>query len=101
MSKENFVEKIQHEEEFKTLVTQKTLVSFILTAAQLFLYFGFLWLLAYNKAFLSTKFYGVITWGIPIAIGTIIISWIFTGLYVFWANNRYDTMVKNIREKIG
>ncbi|MCX8027503.1 MAG: DUF485 domain-containing protein [Thermodesulfovibrionales bacterium] len=93
--------RIQEDPEFKTLVSQKTIISFVLTVLELFLYFGFIWLIAYNKPFLSSKFYGVITWGIPIAVGTIILSWILTGIYVLWANNKYDTMVKNIREKIG
>lgn len=93
--------RIQEDPEFRTLVSQKTLISFVLTVLELFLYFGFIWLIAYNKPLLSSKFYGVITWGIPIAVGTIILSWILTGIYVLWANNKYDTMVKNIREKIG
>ncbi|MFQ3573070.1 MAG: DUF485 domain-containing protein [Thermodesulfovibrionales bacterium] len=101
MSEETIIEKIQQEADFKRLVSQKTTISFVLTAAQLLLYFGFLWLIAYNKPFLASKFYGVITWGIPIAIGTIILSWILTGIYILWANNRYDAMVKDIKDKIG
>ncbi len=29
------------------------------------------------------------------------LSWIFTGIYVRWANTTYDGLVKKVRDKIG
>jgi uncharacterized membrane protein (DUF485 family) len=58
-------------------------------------------LIAFNKQFLATKISGAISIGIPIAVGTIILSWVFTGIYIFWANSKYDVLVKKVREKIG
>jgi uncharacterized membrane protein (DUF485 family) len=92
---------ILNDNDFKTLRSQKNSISIILTVLELVLYFGFIALIAFNKEFLSQKLSGAITVGIPIAVGTIVLSWIFTGIYIRWANTKYDVMVKNLRDKIG
>ena len=89
--------------EFKTLVSQKNTISWMLTILELVLYFGFISLIAFNKPFLAQKVGegSAMTIGIPIAVGTILLSWVFTGIYIFWANSKYDAMVKKIKEKVG
>jgi uncharacterized membrane protein (DUF485 family) len=87
--------------DFMKLVARKNTISWILTAVELALYFGFIGLIAFNKPFLGTKISGSITIGIPIAVGTIVLSWILTGIYIWWANNKYDEMVQQIKDKVG
>ena len=87
--------------DFKALLSQKNSISLVLTILELVLYFGFVGLIAFNKPFLGTKITSTIPIGIPIAVGTIVLSWVFTGIYVRWANNKYDVLVKKVREKIG
>ncbi len=89
--------------EFKSLVSQKNTISWILTILELVLYFGFIALIAFNKPFLAQKLTEgkATTIGIPIAVGTILGSWVFTGIYIFWANTKYDKMVKDLKDKIG
>jgi uncharacterized membrane protein (DUF485 family) len=89
--------------EFKKLVRQKNLISTVLTIVELVLYFGFIALIAYNKPFLAQKMSegSAITIGIPIAVGVIFLSWILTGIYVFWANNKYDAMVQSVKDRLG
>jgi len=104
-------EEILEDSDFKSLSKQKNVISIILTILELVLYFGFIALIAFNKSigamlnldhpFLSSKISGAITVGIPIAVGTIILSWVLTGIYIFWANSTYDVLVKKVREKIG
>lgn len=94
-------EKVLNSPEFKTIVKSKNSISIFLTILVFFIYFGFILLLAYGKDFLSQKFYGPIPVGIPIGIGVIVLSWILTGLYVTWANKKYDEKVANLREKLG
>lgn len=67
----------------------------------MFIYFGFILLIAYNKEFLGQKIFGPVTVGIPLGIGVIVLSWVFTGIYVAWSNKVYDEKVSQIREKIG
>jgi uncharacterized membrane protein (DUF485 family) len=100
MSKKSAHE-ILEDEEFKSLSKQKDTVSLILTLLELFIYFGFISLIAFNKPFLASKISGAITVGIPIGIGVIVLSWILTGIYVNWANKKYDPMVENVKNKIG
>ncbi len=89
--------------EFLKLVRQKNAVTVVLTIVELVLYFGFIALIAYNKPFLAERVSAgsSITIGIPIAVGVIFLSWLLTGIYVFWANNKYDAMVKSVRERMG
>ena len=94
---------IMEDPDFKALSSQKNAISLILTILELVLYFGFIALIAFNKPFLASKLTEgkAMTIGIPIAVGTILFSWVFTGIYIWWANSKYDVWVKKIREKIG
>ncbi len=94
---------ILEDPEFKELARQKNKFSLILTIIELVLYFGFIGLIAYNKPFLGTKLAegSATTIGIPIAVGVIILSWILTGVYIFWANSVYDEKVKSIKKRFG
>jgi uncharacterized membrane protein (DUF485 family) len=94
-------EEILNDEDFRSLSSQKNTISVILTILELVLYFGFIALIAFNKPFLASKISGAISIGIPIAVGTIFLSWVFTGIYIRWANSKYDVLVKKVKEKIG
>ena len=87
--------------EFKDLVARKNRISIILTAFTLIVYYGFIALIAFGRDFFAKSFLGNVSWGIPIGVGVILLSWLFTGIYVRWANGRYDDMVANIRKKAG
>ena len=100
--------KLKHEDilndpDFKDLSRQKFTISTILTVLELVLYFGFIGLIAFNKPFLAQKLSAGVatTIGIPIAVGTIIFSWVFTGIYIWWANTKYDVLVNKVKEKVG
>jgi uncharacterized membrane protein (DUF485 family) len=94
---------ILNDPDFRDLSGQKNTISIILTILELALYFGFVGLIAYNKPFLAQKLSagGAVTIGIPIAVGTIVLSWVLTGIYIWWANVKYDVLVKKVKEKIG
>ncbi|MBF0457388.1 MAG: DUF485 domain-containing protein [Nitrospirae bacterium] len=88
------------DKDFIKLSRQKSFVSIVLTILELFFYFGFISLIAFNKQFLSSMLTERITVGIPIAVGVIVMSWILTGIYVYWANNTYDVLVKKVKDKV-
>jgi uncharacterized membrane protein (DUF485 family) len=96
-------EDILTDPDFLELSAQKNTISIILTILELVLYFGFIALIAYNKPFLAQKMSagGSATIGIPIAVGTILGSWVFTGIYIWWANVKYDELVKKVIAKVG
>jgi uncharacterized membrane protein (DUF485 family) len=100
--------KLKHEDilddaDFKDLSSQKFTISIILTILELVLYFGFIGLIAFNKPFLAQKLTAGVatTIGIPIAVGTIIGSWVLTGIYIWWANTKYDVLVNKVKDKVG
>jgi len=66
----------------------------------LIIYFGFILLVAFNKEFLAGKIGEYITIGLPIGIGVIVFAWLLTGVYIWWANNKYDRLVKEFRNQI-
>jgi uncharacterized membrane protein (DUF485 family) len=87
------------DEDFKSLSVRKSRISLTFTAIELALYFGFVALIAFNKSFLSARLSGAIPVGIPISVGTILLSLVFTGIYVWWANNKYDVLLRKMRDK--
>jgi uncharacterized membrane protein (DUF485 family) len=94
---------ILEDPDFKQLYSKRMSIAWTLTFLELILFYGFVWLVSYDKPFLAQKMSegSVTTKGIPIAVGTIFFSWILTGIYVFWANTTYDGLVKKVKDKIG
>ena len=89
---------LTHDPEFQALVRRKGAISNTLTILMLAVYFGFIALLAWNPDALSADV-GRATLGIPLGIGVIVVAWILTGIYVRWANTKYDSMVAHLRER--
>ena len=79
---------------------RKNSVSITLTALTLIVYFGFMILLAFGQQFLATRISRSVTLGIPLGISVIVLAWIFTGIYVRWANTKYDEMVARVKAKV-
>jgi uncharacterized membrane protein (DUF485 family) len=94
-------QEILSDPEFVELTRQKNSISLVLTLVELGLYFGFILLVAFGQSVLARMLTPRVPLGIPIAVGTIIISWVLTGIYTRWANNSYDPMVRNVKSKIG
>lgn len=84
------------QEQFQALVKAKWTISLILTALILVIYFGFILVLAFQKEILMTKLGEGMTLGIPVGLGVIISACVLTGIYVYWANNKYDAAVKSV-----
>ena len=93
--------KLLEDPEFRALAGAKNLISWILTGAMLVVYFGFILLIAFNRDLFAEKAFGNVTKGIVLGIGVIVISFILTGVYVRWANSKYDAMTDAIRRKAG
>ncbi len=87
------VERILQNPKFKLLVSKKRSLSWSLTALQLFIYIGFILLVAYNPAFLHSSFSGgVITWGVPLGLGVIVASFVLCWVYSSIANSAFDQL---------
>lgn len=86
--------------EFRALVATKGTVSAILSVIMLAVYFGFILVLAFSKEALGQILGPGLSLGIPVGLGVILLAWVLTGVYVFWANDKYDSAVASIRETL-
>ena len=68
------------------------------TILMLVVYYGYIALIAFNKAFLATPLgsTGVTTVGIPIGVGVILFTIVITGIYVRRANTEFDALKEQI-----
>ena len=97
---EKQVERILQNPKFKEMVSKKSTLSWTLTIIMLIAYVGFMLLVGYNKEFLLSSISGgVTTWGIPLGLGIIVLSFILCWVYSFIANNKLDQLnVEAMRE---
>jgi uncharacterized membrane protein (DUF485 family) len=87
--------------DFRRLIARRWRVSLLLTAALFVLYYGYILLIATNKAFLARRLMGATTIGIPIGAGVIVGAWVLTAIYVAWANRHYDGEVARLRALVS
>jgi uncharacterized membrane protein (DUF485 family) len=86
--------------EFRHLVTRRWRVSLTLTIALFVLYYGFIILVATNRAMLARRVGDVTTLGIVIGVAVLVCSWVLTAVYVVWANRQYDPEVDRLRARL-
>ncbi|MCG2607887.1 MULTISPECIES: DUF485 domain-containing protein [unclassified Acinetobacter] len=87
------VERILQNPKFKEMVSRKSRLSWTLTIIMLIVYVGFMLLVGYNKEFLMSSFSGgITTWGMPLGLGIIVLSFILCGVYSYIANNKLDAL---------
>jgi uncharacterized membrane protein (DUF485 family) len=87
-------------QDFKQLVTERWRLSLVLTACLFVLYYGYILLIATNKALLSHRIGEATTLGIPLGAAVIVGAWALTAIYVIWANRRYDAEVARLRRRL-
>ena len=87
--------------ELRRLVRRRWAISLALTAALFVAYYGFILLVALDKALLARRIgAGVTTLGIPIAVAVIVVAWALTAIYVVWANRVYDPAVDELKTRL-
>lgn len=92
---------IRSNPKFAELVRKRTSFAWTLSVIMLVIYFGFIGLIAFDKAFLAAKLgaAGVTTIGFPIGIGVILSAIVLTGIYVYRANGEFDEINRQILEE--
>lgn len=91
------VSKIQNHPKYRELCTKRNRLGLVLTVLMLIVYYGYVSLIAFNKAFLAQPIGdGVTSVGIPIATAVIVFSVVVTGLYVRRANGEFDQLTQDI-----
>ena len=90
------VQAVLNNPKFQELVRKKRVLSWSLAALMLFIYIGFILLVAYAPDFLHRSFNGATTWGIPLGIGVIITAFVLTAIYAVIANGKYERLTQDV-----
>ncbi len=92
--------KVRSNPKFAELIRKRNSLAWTLTIAMLVVYFGFILLVGYNKAFLAAPLgTGLMTVGVPVGLGVIISAFVLTGIYVSKANREFDALTAQIVEE--
>lgn len=83
----------------QSLAAERFRVSLILTGVMMFIYFGFILLIAFNKPLLGSLIVPGLSLGILLGALVIISAWVLIFIYVRWANNNYDRKVARLTRK--
>ena len=95
------IDKIQSHPKYHELRKARDGFGWLLSVLMLVVYYGYIALIAFDKAFLAQPIGpGVTTVGIPLGMFVIVFTVVITGLYVQRANNTYDALTKEILEDV-
>ena len=86
---------------YQTLKRKRNGLGWTLTILMLVVYYGYIGLIAFDKAFLAQRIgAGVTTIGIPIAIALIVFTVLITGYYVWRANREFDRLTADVLREV-
>ena len=99
---QDLVLRIETNPHYIQLVQDRTRFGWLLALAMLLVYYGFILLIAFDKALLSIPIgHGVITTGIPVGLFVILFTVLVTGIYVRHANGKYDELTAAIHREVA
>ena len=84
-------------ERIRALAAARDRVAALLTVAMIAIYFGFIALIAFAKAFLARLIAPGLTIGIALGVLVIVSSWLLTLFYVRWTNQKYNARLDTLR----
>ncbi|MHC5936556.1 DUF485 domain-containing protein [Nostoc sp.] len=83
----------------QALAAERWRVSLILSGAMMFIYFGFILLIAFNKPLLGSLVIPGLSLGILLGALVIVSAWVLIFIYVRWANSSYDDQIARLTRK--
>ena len=93
---------VQNNLKFQELVRGRNGLAWALSGAMLFIYLGFILLVALNKSLLASKVGGGTTsLGIVLGLVVIVSAIVLSGIYVARANGRFDDLTADLRRELG
>ena len=85
------------DEALKALAARRWRVAGALTVAMLVVYLGFILLVAFNRPLMGHQLVPGLSVGIVLGALTILFAWVLTGIYMSWANRKYDSALDELR----
>ncbi|MEH1783073.1 DUF485 domain-containing protein [Nostoc sp.] len=83
----------------QALAAERWRISLILSGAMIFIYFGFILLIAFNKPLLGSLVSPGLSLGILLGALVIVSAWVLIFIYVRWANSSYDDQIARLTRK--
>jgi uncharacterized membrane protein (DUF485 family) len=95
------IDRIKANPKFEELCSKRSKLAWTLSAVMLVLYYAFILLIAFSPKTLATPIgpETLVTLGIPVGIGLILIAFALTGIYVRKANSEFDALTQAIKEE--
>ncbi|MBU6441637.1 MAG: DUF485 domain-containing protein [Betaproteobacteria bacterium] len=96
------VQKIQSHPGYRELRRRRNSLGIGLTLLMLLVYYGYIALIAFDKALLSRPIgAGVTTLGVPVGMGVIVFTIVITAVYVRRANREFDALNESILKDVS
>jgi len=85
---------------FQLLVQKRSRLAWSLAAVMLGFYYAFILIVAFYPEIFGIRLgAGVMTLGIPVGVGLILLAFALTGIYVQKANGEFDALTREIKEE--
>ncbi|MGE8588896.1 MAG: DUF485 domain-containing protein [Alcaligenes sp.] len=86
---------------YQKLVKTRLRLGWILTIIMLAAYYSYIGIIAFDKELFAQRLgEGVMTVGIPVGFGVIVLAVVITGIYVWRANTKFDAMAREVLEEV-
>ncbi|HEY9729976.1 MAG TPA: DUF485 domain-containing protein [Chroococcales cyanobacterium] len=79
-----------------TLAAQRWRVALLLTGIMMFIYFGFILLIAFDRPLMGLLLLPGLSLGILLGALVIVSAWVLIYVYVRWANTNYDEKIAQL-----
>jgi len=94
------IQQIKNNPKYQELVSKRSRFAWTLSLIMLFVYYAFIMTIAFSPELLGQSIGdSVITWGIPVGIFIILLSFALAGVYVRRANGEFDALTIEIKEE--
>ena len=99
---QHFYRRIYADPDFHELERKRGRFSWLLASIVMLTYFSFILVIAFAPELFATPIIEgkIITWGIPVGLFVILLSFLLTGVYVYRANKEFDQKTKDIVERV-
>ena len=85
-----------HEQRLHAISAHRWRIAFVLSAIMLAAYYGFILLVAFDKALLASRLSEGLSLGILLGALVIVFAWVLTIIYTKWANGVYDREIDEL-----
>ena len=99
---QDLVQRVKSDPNYQKLVRTRSRYGWMLTWAVMIVYYGFTLLNSFAKSFMGSRIgAGVMSWGIPLGLFTILFTIVVTAIYVRRANTEFDALTDAIHRNAG